>query len=298
MAKVTLLLSSKPWASLLALVILLLSAQSSATAQCSLACNDLVQISLDGDCEVEVEPDMILEGGGCPNGNLVVEMKINGAWIPAIVNGNHINQTIQTRVRDLVTGNYCWGYILVEDKLAPQMVCTNITLSCGITTYTPQYLEDELNIATAYPNVIENCGNYTSSYIDNYTDLGCNGTINGLNNISAYVRRTWTAVDQSGNTASCTQFIYFQRRNVSQVLFPADITISCENPDADPSITGTPYISDFGKQWPLYPQNTFCELNVVYSDQTLPICDGSHKILRTWTVLDWCLPTTPNPPST
>jgi len=297
MTKANSTIIAKMWAFLLALVITL-STDTPASAQCVLVCNNLVQISLDGDCEVEILPDMILEGSGCPNGNFVVEIRVNGVWIPAVLNSNHINQTLQTRVRDLVSGNSCWGYVFVEDKLAPQLTCTNITVSCAITTYTPAYLQNTLGIAEAYPTVNENCGSYTTSYLDNYTDLPCNGTINGLSNISAYVRRTWTAVDQSGNSSSCTQFIYFQRKNVNDVIFPADITVSCENPTADPSVTGAPYITDFGINFSLYPQNSFCELNVVYSDQTLPICDGSNKILRTWTVLDWCLPTTPNPPFT
>ncbi|MCS6928890.1 MAG: T9SS type A sorting domain-containing protein [Saprospiraceae bacterium] len=262
-----------------------------AAAQCSMACNNFVQISLDADCEVEIEPDMILEGNGCSNGNFVVEMKINGIWVPAIVNANHVNQTLQVRVRELNSGNSCWGYVLVQDKLAPQLTCSPITLACGITTYTPQYLQNELNISNAYPTVAENCGNFTLSYVDQFTDLPCNGTINGLTNISAYVRRTWTAVDQSGNSASCMQFIYFQRRNVNQVQFPPNITISCENPNTSPNNTGVPFLVEFGRQFPLYPQNTFCELSIAYADQVLPICDGSRKILRTWTVLDWCLPT-------
>ncbi len=266
---------------------------SPALAQCTMTCNNFVQISLDEDCEVEIQPDMILEGNGCPNGNFVVEIRVNGVWVPGIVNANHINQTLQVRVRELNSGNSCWGYILVQDKLAPQITCTNITLACGITTYTPQYLQNELNISAAYPNVVENCSNYTLSYLDQFTDLPCNGTINGLTNISAYVRRTWTAVDQSGNSASCTQFIYFQRRNANAVQFPPNITISCENPDTDPSNTGVPFIVEFGREFPLFPQNTFCELSIAYTDQTLPVCDGSYKILRTWTVLDWCLPTNP-----
>lgn len=167
MTKVKVTIVARLWAVLLALVIIL-SANAPANAQCSLVCNDLVTIALDDDCQVEVEPDMILEGGGCPNGNLVVEMKINGAWVPAVVTSSHLNQTIQTRVRDLVSGNYCWGYIHVEDNLAPQMVCTNITLVCGITNYTPQYLESDLGIAEAYPDVIENCGNYTTTHLDQF----------------------------------------------------------------------------------------------------------------------------------
>ena len=35
-----------------------------------------------------------------------------------------------------------------------------------------------------------------------------------------------------------------------------------------------------------------------YVDQILPVCDGTYKILRTWTVYDWCLPTSNTPPFT
>ncbi|MCC6458826.1 MAG: T9SS type A sorting domain-containing protein [Saprospiraceae bacterium] len=225
-------------------------------------------------------------------------MKINGIWVPAVINSNHINQTIQVRVRDLISSNICWGFIHVEDKLAPALLCTNVDLSCAITNYTPDYLLNTLDIEDAYPEVNENCGNFTLSHIDTYVDLACNGTINGQQDVSAYVTRVWTAVDQSGNQSSCTQYLYFRRRHVGAVNFPTDVTVSCDNPVTDPSVTGSPYILDFGIQFPLYGQTTFCELNVVYSDQILPICDGSYKILRTWTVYDWCLPTTPTPPTT
>jgi len=288
---------SKVWNYLLALA-LTLTVNAAASAQCTLVCNNLVQISLDQDCTVSVLPDMILEGGGCPNGNLVVEMKINGAWVPAVVNSNHINQTIQVRVRDLNTGNNCWGYMHIEDKLAPQLICTDLQLSCALTEYSPAYLLNELNLSNAYPAVNENCGSYTLTHVDTYFDVACGGTINGQVDVSAYVRRVWTAVDQSGNQSSCTQFLYFKRVHVGDVLFPADITVSCENPTSDPSVTGAPYVIRFGQEFSFFPQNSFCELNVAYSDQILLICDGTHKILRTWTVYDWCLPTTPFPPST
>jgi len=273
-----------------------------ASAQCTLVCNNLVQVSLDQTCESEITPDMILEGGGCPNGVLQVQAKINNVWVPSsgnfIANSSHINQTIQVRARDLVSGNTCWGYIHVEDKLAPALTCEDITLSCAITTYSPAYLYDELGIDQAYPNVEENCSSTTQTYIDTWHDLTCTGTINGLTDISAYVKRVWTVVDASGNVANCTQYIYFARRHVGSVIFPADITVGCENPATGPADTGTPYVSDFGFQFPIYPGNTFCELNATYSDQIIPICDGTYKILRTWTVFDWCLPTTPTPPFT
>lgn len=283
-------------------VVLTVSTGVNATAQCTLVCNNLVQVSLDDDCASEVTPDMILEGNGCPNGNLQVQARINNVWVPSsgnfVATAANINQTIQVRVRDLNSSNMCWGYIHVEDKLAPVLTCSDITLSCAITDYEPDYLLNELNIQEAYPDVLENCGNFTLTYTDTWHDLTCVGTINGLSDISAYVVRVWSAVDQSGNPASCTQYIYFERRHVTQVLFPPDVTLDCENPQTIPQNTGTPYVVDFGQQFPIFPGNTFCELNASYADQFLPICDGSYKILRTWTVYDWCLPTTPFPPST
>ncbi|MEZ4943271.1 MAG: T9SS type A sorting domain-containing protein [Saprospiraceae bacterium] len=296
MAKANFTFAANTWSILLALIFAL-SANTTAAGQCTLVCNNLVQVSLDDDCYVELEADMILEGGGCPNGNLVVEIKVNGVWVPGILTSAHINQTLQTRVRDLNTGNSCQGYVHVEDKLAPQLICTNIFLSCAITSYSPDYLFDELGINEAYPEINENCGNYTTSYLDTWFDLGCSETINGLSNISAYVKRVWTAIDQSGNQSNCTQYIYFERRNIGDITFPADVTVSCTNPNTSPAFTGAPYITEFGIDFPLYPQNSYCELNVVYADQILPVCDGTYKILRTWTLYDWCLPTTQLPPN-
>jgi hypothetical protein len=283
------------WLATLAIV---LTFSAGTSAQCVLVCNNLVQVSLDEDCEEEVLPDMILEGNGCPNGNLQVQAKINNVWVPAsgnfIATNAHINQTIQVRVRDLNSGNSCSGYIHVEDKLAPVLTCQDITLSCAITTYSPAYLFDELGINEAYPEVQENCSGTTQTYVDTWYDLTCTGTINGLSGISAYVRRVWSVVDASGNAATCTQYIYFERRHIGDLILPQNITVSCENPETTPDATGAPYVLEFGQEFPLYPGTTFCELNITYSDQILPICDGSYKILRTWTLYDWCLPNAPN----
>ncbi len=279
-----------------------LSANNVASAQCVMICNDLVQLSLDDDCEVEVLPDMILEGNGCPNGNFQVQAKINGGWTPAVGNfvatSAHINLTLQVRVKDLISGNTCSGQMHVEDKLPPELECHDLFLNCAITTYTPAYILDVLNNSDAYPLVDENCTSTTLTYIDTWFDLGCSGTINGNSDISAYVIRKWTAVDASGNSATCNQYIYFERRHGADVFFPADVTVDCTNPITSPSATGAPYVVDFGLNWDVWPNGTFCELNGTYQDLHLQVCDGTYKILRTWTIYDWCLPTGPQNPLT
>jgi hypothetical protein len=263
------------------------------------SCNDLVQISLDEDCSTEITPDMILEGSyGCFDDYSVNVTSLNGAVnFGNTVTVANLGQTLKVTVKHLVSGNTCWGTIIVEDKLPPVLTCTNIDLSCVITDFTPNYLSTVLNIAEAFPQVNENCTNYTLHSADTWFDLGCTGSINGIQNVSAYVRRVWTATDASGNQSQCTQFLYLRRRNVQNVLLPADVTLSCNNPDISPTNTGMPYLMEFGKQFGLFPNNAYCELQTVFADQKLKICDGSYSILRTWTVYDWCLPTNPMPPN-
>ena len=302
MRKANFTIATKVWGLLLALTLMAVSSVS-LSAQCSLTCNNLVQISLDQDCSVTLDDDMILEGNPaqyCPGGNFQVQAKINNVWVPASGNftatSAHINQTIQVRVRDLVSGQSCWGYITVEDKLAPVVSCVNARVPCAATNFSPDAL-NALGVANAYPTATDNCSAVTRSYTDTWFDLPCGTVQNG--NLSGYYSRVWAFSDASGNTNTCTQLIFVDRINVGNVSFPADVTVSCTNPTTSPSTTGAPFFFStvLNRNFPLYPEASYCELNVTYTDQVLPVCDGTHKILRTWVVYDWCLPTnqTSNP---
>jgi hypothetical protein len=267
----------------------------------NLVCNDLVYVSLDASCVAVITPDDILEGDyGCYDDYLVELDETapfgNGPWVPGVVGVADINHTYQVRVTHKVSGNKCWGNVTIQDKLAPTITCTDVSVSCGITNYSPDYLVNTLGLPAGYP-VVTDCQATTLVHSDTWHDLTCNQGFNGHNDLSAYVTRVWTATDASGNSSSCTQYIYFTRKHIGSVLFPADIIVSCSSPNTAPGITGVPYIKDFGLNIGLFPNNTFCELQAAYVDQLLPVCDGTHKILRTWTVVDWCLPTTPYPPT-
>ncbi|MBK8556068.1 MAG: HYR domain-containing protein [Lewinellaceae bacterium] len=168
-------------------------------------------------------------------------------------------------------------------------------LSCAVTNFTPKHLTNTLNIANITPVVVENCGTFTLNYSDELFDLGCTDVFQGQQDLSGYIKRDWVVTDGSGNQAFCTQYLYLDRRHVGDVLLPADVTVSCGNPSTGPGATGAPYLNDFGVITSLYPNNTYCELQTAYVDQVLPVCDGTYKILRTWTIYDWCLPTTQGP---
>lgn len=261
-----------------------------ASAQCTLACNNLVQISLDEDCAVTVTPSMVLQPGSCNGPQLEVIVYQPGTQIPIpgspVVTAANIGQTLVVKVLDTNTGNSCWSNALVEDKLPPQITTVPIHQYCNWPDMSPDFLY-AYGVVGAYPTVNENCGSYTLTFTDEQVDVDCVSSINGLNNVSAYIKRTWVATDASGNFSTKIQWLYLDRKHVSDIDWPADITIECTDGDIEPSNTGIPTI-DFV---PLWPESGFCELNVNYNDQFFQICAGSYKILRTWTGYDWCYPT-------
>ena len=109
-------------------------------------CNDNVQISLDASCFLVVTPDMILEDPACTDDFYAVTLYDGaGNALGDSLNASNVNQLVSVHVTHIESGNYCWGSIFVEDKLAPTVECpTDIsgpvsTISGSLSTDDPQF---------------------------------------------------------------------------------------------------------------------------------------------------------------
>jgi hypothetical protein len=218
----------------------------------SMTCNSLVHISLDENCQATVGADQILEGS-YSNYNIFT-VTFTNSGLPVDLNSGHIGQTLSVTVTG--PNNSCWGSILVEDKLAPTISCQDVILACN------DPLPESISASDA-------CGPATVTFQDQVQDNQCNGQYQTI------ITRTHTAVDGSGNTAFCVQIISIERGTLADVVYPPNVEIDCQS-SSDPVFTGTPTGAD-------------CfNLDYIYQDQIIPICGGSTKILRAWTVTDWC----------
>ncbi len=98
---------------------------------CSLGCHG-AQVSLGADCTAEVTVAMIGETSQCPNGQFTVYVyTLSGDTIPTspVVTQAEIGMTLIASVRDNISGNSCWTYITVQDKMRPTLVCEDMTIS-------------------------------------------------------------------------------------------------------------------------------------------------------------------------
>ncbi len=295
---------------------------SSGQSQCSLKCNDMIQVSLDEDCMVTLEPDDILEGAiptAC--GALQVQVKRGGIWQPTSATAGNATLTsadlspcgkvLEVRVRQVVGNQSCWGRIIVEDKLPPVVTVRDVWAICAAkgdndpgddqldSGFDPDYAATVLNLPDARPTVSDNCSTPSRSFVDGpLVDVSCTApAINGRF-VSAYFVRKWTFRDGCGNETVSEQFIYFMRRNVYNVQFAAAAAdVPCAQGKAYPgnpllAPANSPFIvTPEGVTLLLYPNENYCEFNITYTDQVIPVCTGTFKIIRTWVIYDWCLPT-------
>lgn len=242
----------------------------------SFACNDLVQISLDENCEIYVNPDMILEGyDGDPEDFNVKVLDIVGDSIGMPITGNHIGDTLFIIVKHKVSGQSCWGKALIEDKLAPTITCSDYSFDCF-----------KSPSGFPLPIVDDNCDGSPSRIL-----LSQNIDDDDLCSIVT-ITRTYYAVDDSGNeSAPCTQHITTTPPALPS--FPVDTVWSCETYQSHQNITLpkrlTGSLFSTGSGVPNVSLGQYCPYSVVHSDLVFENeCGMTFSILRTWTVLNWC----------
>ncbi len=173
--------------------------------------------------------------------------------------------------------------VLVQDKLAPTFTfCpANVTVDCGT----------DLTSLTKYgtPTATDDC-QFTMMYVETPNIQNQCGTGN--------ITRTWTATDNTGKTSVCTQTITVKNTtawNISgtKIVWPQDYTITaCSgNNPLDPNSIPFPYNK------PSFKDLNACTNPLAsYEDKTFTLNSSTcFKILRKWTVIDWCTYNPNNP---
>ncbi len=100
-----------------------------------------------------------------------------------------------------------------------------------------------------------------------------------------HIIRTWSAADYGGNIYTCSQVITVVGSvNATNIDWPDDLLDASCTDALEPSDLSYPYNK------PVVTSSGDCtQIAVGYTDQVFTIVPGAcQKILRTWTVLDWC----------
>ncbi len=212
----------------------------------TLTCNNHINVGVNYACSIDLTIDMFLEADVGNNEDITdpaYTFVIYDLAGDPIIYGDYTGPTL---ILGLVLDanllfevyynnlNLCWGTVLFEDKIAPEIQCDcpvggedlngdgikEYSEDCTLVCYElpilkerywdrlrdeliPEDVEDFVD-----DNTEDNCDGVTDdniSYYDVFQDLGCNGTL---------MRRTWTLTYYTGTgstaTKSCTREYYFK----------------------------------------------------------------------------------------
>lgn len=161
----------------------------------------------------------------------------------------------------------CMDSVILQDKLAPVVTCpANRTVNC----------ETDLTNLSVFgtPTASDNCSISLSTNVDDQRNA-C-----GLGNIN----RIFTYTDGSGLTATCTQVITVVDVDpfdgLTDIVWPDHLTLNGCLSNTSEAVTGKPTFLNKDK----------CNQPVArYDDLVFNYVEGvCYKILRNWTVIDWC----------
>ena len=305
---------------LLSICPLNLTSQTMCESNCQVQCQGQVNVSLDQDCMAEITPAM---GGvgityDCNDyydlrlwdvydnliGDNIVDIRYNG-------------QMLKYEITEPECGNKCWGYILAEYKLPPQIDCPpNLTVTCtalAVLDFPPATggcADFEVGLLSEKRNVFDCHPLYTQT-----------------------VTRTYFARDEFGNTDTCSHILTLERVDLDNIIFPPMYSVGTANAIScrddvfefdengiplpwpkdpltgsgtgvpilcDPAITNgvfCPPSNDYSGT-PLIPHGLYmgqttiptsqaCNVAVIYTDIELPKIGCVRKIMRQWEVREW-----------
>jgi hypothetical protein len=221
-----------------------------------------------------------------------------------------------------------WGYVLVEDKTAPEVHCpadvrgiiknperrpSPFRAAAGPEERqegeTFQYLvctdidsiyqrdrswKDRLYpYYTGFPTVRDGCSrSRLVSVEESLRRFDCEDNLDEEGRqLAARLTRTFLFVDEKGNQAYCEQLIYFYRPvlHLPDCKVELDVCLHGDDPGLDPAaLRQAPYYVN-GACDTIQAKAHFCDFTISYEDQRFPGPDQcGFKVVRVWSILDWC----------
>ncbi len=261
------------------------------------------------DAQVTCSNDNTSLGSSClktlfpidPNPNLRVKVLRNGSYLPSVWNATidkfDIGKTLQIKLIDTVSGNFCLSTLNVTDNSKPTFTCPP-TDSIFCNQIGIGYLP--LISQTGGPTNIFDCSNTYTNYADyiyistnnctpiltepsNFLLTNAFDPVLASNNTIKIIIRNHIVSDVYGNKDSCYQIIYIKKQSLSNVVMPHDTMISCLNANTSIANLGIPKYKDGTAI------TNLCGISIINSpDEITPTCPGSYKLRRPWLVMDNC----------
>jgi len=269
-----------------------------------LACNNDINVSLSNTCELMLTPDMLLEQPDTSILDAEYEIRViddvTGIVLSSgLVDVSLLGVKLKVEIEHECSGQSCWGFITLEDKNIPELLCASDTLECDASidprmmNFSPErrqgfpvpstitdITQTDNNPPTYRIVGYELCGDATLTYNDRINEEICVGDFGTI------IYRDWTMTNVSGISTMCTDTINLTRIDIDSIdltVLPIKLTFDCsvDEDDLQPGpLTGELDLA----------MSEFCfNIQTQFVDTRDSGCSSNvYTINREWTIFDWC----------
>lgn len=264
------------------------------------ACFDTIVATLNNNCQFVFDAKTLLSGTlpSCITENdLQIIIDDSNPSNGPIADGPGFYRYVVTLNKKVSCTSFtsCWGIVRVEDKSGPTIDGpSNLQLSLSCPNFDKILNNPKSLKYTGYAFISDNCRPKRDTlkifsdaiYYDNQCD-------------TIVIRRAFTGADRFGNVNSYSQFITLVRPGVDSVRIKEKVILDagCEKNSSfpldskgnvQPTITGYPFFKDALQDTINIAALTKCGFSATYQDTRFDVCPAAYKLIRTWTVVDWC----------
>ena len=279
---------------------------NSVSAQDDISCDDQVNVSVSANCDFLVAPGLFTEGA---NDGAVAYFSDGSS---AAIGTTHSLEcgTYTVTVED-ASGNSCWGTVVVEDKLPPASVnpCP-ADQPCRIDCISVAAGKWPATDLSMYTNSLTDCSGIDEVAGPIATHVSNSGAFPDCR-LPDTLYLVYNPIDGKGNVGADTLTYVVDKITLGNLVYPPPVvTADCDDnrcpgdaADAGTDLYGFGTSTASGVVY--IPESAYdsgdncksgtsqvCDLLFGYQDLDLPACgsdcDFSVKIVRTWTILDWC----------
>ena len=264
-----------------------------------ISCISELNVSVSANCTLGLRPGMFTRNSISGINDYILEViDAQGAIVDlSDVSGNDLSEPLEVRLIHPCTGQtVCWSFVNAEFKAEPivNVLSDSLNIFCGTADMTSA--TELLDRVEGVPSATE----FSALIQDELCQL--EGTVSVQDQIfedltcgSGVVGRVYSLTANNRTFILDTAIVNILATPIESVIFPADVSgLACGESVLPEDISSLPMWVDGSDSIQLRlvdnGADDFCRMSTTFSDQESDeICSfGSQKILRSWTVIDWC----------
>lgn len=264
----------------------------------AIGCPDTVRINLGTDCQAILAPEIALSGYSlaCVLGTAVrIVVSDSNPLNGDRIDGPGIFRFAAFLAPGASCGSFqsCQGIVVAEDKTPPVLTPPADIRIDSFCAFPESFFNNPASLVYGGKALMQDNCSAAPDTVTQFRDV----IVYDNRCDTVQLRRTFRGRDRAGNFTEAVQQIALVRPSLSDIQIVANVLLDTgcgqalavgANGNISPTVSGFPFIVTGIRDTALLSPGGACGFSADYRDERFTLCRNTQKIIRYWTIFDWC----------